>query len=291
MWFNPHGIANIMSLDNAAKYFRVTMDTEAEQGMLLYKDDGHIMRFTPTRKGLYHDNLKSDDGGLWSFIMTVADKADQYTHQAIQRARAAWHFQNIIMRPGARQMMDVTVSHLKGSPLTKSDIKAAEDIYGPNLGTLKGKTVARPNPHVPAGVDPVPTSIMSVHHSVTLAIDVMFINKVAFLITTSRNLKFGMVEAIAIHQVTTIIAKLRSVCQVYHHRGFQVSVILGDPEFEPIRATFPQLNCCAADEHIPDVEQYIRTVKDRVRSTYRMLPFKRVPRLILIHHQKLGVLA
>ena len=192
---------------------------------------------------------------MWSFITTVADKADQYTHIAIQHARAARRFQNIIMRPGARQLIDMAVSHLKGCPLTKADVKAAEDIYGPNLGALKGKTVARPNPHVPAGVDHVPTSIMSVHRSVTLTIDVMFINKVAFLITMSRNLKFGTVEAIANRQVTTIIAKLCSVCQVYHHRGFQVSVILGDPEFEPIHATFPQLNCCAADEHVPDIER------------------------------------
>ena len=60
-------------------------------------------------------------------------------------------------------------------------------------------------------------------------------------------------------------------------------MILGDPEFEPIQATFPQLNCCAADEHVPAIERYIRTVKDRVWSTYRMLPFKTVPRLVLIH--------
>ena len=193
------------------------------------------------------------------------------------------------MRPGARQLMDVAVSHLKGCPVTKADVKAAEDIYGPNRGALKGKTVSRPNPHIPAGVDQVPTSIMKVHRSVTLAIDVMFINKVAFLITISRNLKFGMVEAISNRQVTTIIAKLRSVCQVYHHRGFQVSVLLSDPEFEPIRSAFPQLNCCAADEHVPDIEQYIRTVKDRVRSTYQMLPFKRVPRLVLIHLVKNAV--
>ena len=283
IWFNPHSIANIMSLDNVAKYFRITMDTDAEKAMLLHKDDGHTMRFTPTGKGLYHHNLSSEDGGLWSFITTVSDRADKYTHCAIQRARVAQRFQNIIMRPGARQLMDVAVSHLKGCPVTKADVQAAEDIYGPNLGALKGKTVARPNPHVPAGVDHVPTSIMDVHRSVTLAIDIMFINKVAFLITTSCNLKFGTVEAISNCQITTIIAKLRTVCQVYHHQGFHVSVILRDPEFEPIQAVFPQLNCCGADEHVPDIERYIRMVKDRVRSTYHMLPFKRVPRLILIH--------
>ena len=287
MWFNPHGIANIMSLDNVAKYFRITMDTEADKVMLLHKDDG--MKFTPTGKGLYHHNLNLEDVGLWSFIMTVADKADKYTHWAIQCARAARCFQNIIMRPGAQQLMDVAVSHLKGCPLTKADIQAAEDIYRPNLGALKGKTVSRPNPYVPAGVYHVPTSIMDIHHSVTLAIDVMFINKVAFLITTSRNLKFGMVKAISNCQITTIVAKLQSVCQVYHHRWFCVTVILGDPEFEPIWATSPQLNCCAEDEHVPDFERYIRTVKDRVRSTYCMLPFKCVLQLVLIHLVKNAV--
>ena len=289
VWFNPHGIANIMSLDNVAKYFRITMDTEADNAMLLHKDDGMTMKFAPTGKGLYYHNLGTEHDALWTFITTVASKADKYTHRALQRARAARRFQNIIMRPGARQLMDVAVTHLKGCPLTKADIQAVEDIYGPNLGALKGKTVDRPNPHVPAGVDHVPTSIMEVHHSVTLAIDVMFINKVAFLITTSRNLKFGTVEAISNRQITTVMAKLKSVCQIYHHRGFRINVILGDPEFEPIRPTFPQLNCCAADEHVPDIEHYIWTVKDRVRSTYRMLPFKRVPQLILIHLVKNAV--
>ena len=265
------------------------MDTEADNAMLLHRDDGSTMKFIPNGKGLYHHNLNTEDGGLWTFITTVAGKADKYTHRAIQCARAARRFQNIIMCPGARQLMDVAVTHLKGCPMTKADIQAAEDIYGPNLGALKGKTVDRPNPHVPAGVDHVPTSIMDVHHSVTLAIDIMFINKVAFLITTSRNLKFGTVEAISNRQITTIIAKLKSVCQIYHHRGFRVTVILGDPEFEPIQTTFPQLNCCAADEHVPDIERYICTVKDRVWSTYCMLPFKRVPRLILIHLVKNAV--
>ena len=111
VWFNPHGIANIMSLDNVAKYFRITMDTEADNAMLLHKDDGLTMKFAPTGKGLYHHNLGAEDSGLWTFITTVAGKADKYTHWALQRARAARRFQNIIMRPGARQLMDVAVTH------------------------------------------------------------------------------------------------------------------------------------------------------------------------------------
>ena len=58
---------------------------------------------------------------------------------------------------------------------------------------------------------------------------------------------------------------------------------MADGEFEALRPWFPMLNCCAADEHIPDVERYIRTIKDRARSTYRMLPFRHVPRIMLVH--------
>ena len=133
VWFNPHGIANIMSLDNVAKYFRITMDMEADKAMLLHKDDGHMIKFTPTGKGLYHHNLSKEDSGLWTFIMTVADRADKYTHRAIQHAHAARRFQIIIMRPGARQLMDVAVTYLKGCPLTKAD-KLQRTSTGQTLG-------------------------------------------------------------------------------------------------------------------------------------------------------------
>ena len=39
---------------------------------------------------------------------------------------------------------------------------------------------------------------------------------------------------------------------------------MADPEFEPLWAEFPQLNTCGADEHIPEIERFIRTVKDHV---------------------------
>ena len=56
-----------------------------------------------------------------------------------------------------------------------------------------------------------------------------------------------------------------------------------DSEFEPIRSDFPLINTSDADDHQPDIERAIRSVKDRVRSTYRMLPYKYIPRLMVVH--------
>ena len=136
---------------------------------------------------------------------------------------------------------------------------------------------------------PVLDDILKLHKHVTLAIDVMFVNKIPFLITTSRNLHFGTVEALPDRKLNTIVIKLRSVINMYRHRGFIVSTLLVDGEFEPIRPWFPQLNTCAENEHVPDIERFIRTVKDSTRSTYSVLPFTRLPRIMIIQLVKNAV--
>jgi hypothetical protein len=67
-------------------------------------------------------------------------------------------------------------------------------------------------------------------------------------------------------------------------RHFRVTAIHADPEFEPLQPVIGhiQFNFCAQNEHVPEIECFIRTVKDRARSGYNSLPFKRIPRLILI---------
>ena len=288
VWYNPSGLANIMSLNNISKYYQLTMDTMSDAAILLHKADGSSMRFIPSGNGLYHYALK-DDIDTWVMVTTVAERADKYSQRAIQGARTARRFQNIVMRPGKRDMMDIAITHLRDCPIKRSDIAAAEDIFGPNLGSLKGKTVWRPNPHVAMGIDGVPPEIIKVHRSLILAMDIMFINKIAFFVTTSRNLKFGTVEALPNRQIPTIIQCLKSVIALYRHRGFEISAIMADNEFEAIRPQFPMLNCAAANEHVPEVERFIRTIKDRVRSTYRMLPYRRIPRTMLIHLTKNSV--
>jgi hypothetical protein len=52
--------------------------------------------------------------------------------------------------------------------------------------------------------------------------------------------------------------------QLYSHCGFNVHTIQADPELVPLQEQHPQIkfNFCAQNEHVPDIERYIRTVKD-----------------------------
>lgn len=126
----------------------------------------------------------------------------------------------------------------------------ADTIYGPNLGSLKGKTVHRKPPSVSRVVDPVPRDIFTNYSRVSLSIDIFFLNKVPFVITYCRTLKFGTVATIPNRQVATIADQIDDVITLYQSRGFTVPAVYADPEFEPLRRRFPSIDTCGADDHV-----------------------------------------
>jgi len=77
----------------------------------------------------------------------------------------------------------------------------------------------------------------------------------------------------------TLVTPIKQVIQVYQTCGFKIKAMLADRQFKHIQQIIEQkgitLNICAANEHIPEIESYIRTVKERVRSIATMLPFER----------------
>jgi hypothetical protein len=116
----------------------------------------------------------------------------------------------------------------------------------------------------------------------------MHVNGVAFLVTISRNLKFGTIEVQPNRKEATLIDGLLMTVKVYKQRGFVVSLALMDGEFdtpgvrEALAGQGVALNPTGRDEHVGDIERYIRTVKERMRSTYNTLPFVHMPTRLVI---------
>jgi hypothetical protein len=70
---------------------------------------------------------------------------------------------------------------LPNCPVNRLDMLAAEDIFGPDLGILKRKTVCHAPDSIKPNIITIPMSIMKYYQDVTLAGDIMFINKIPFL--------------------------------------------------------------------------------------------------------------
>ena len=119
------------------------------------------------------------------------------------------------MRPSTRHMKDVAIKHLTNCLITNADITAADDIFRPNLGSLKGKTMYHPVQHVTGYTVPVPQEIIKLHKHLSLVIDIMFVNKIPFLLTRSQKLKFATVEPLPNCQELTVHSTLSTVLRLY----------------------------------------------------------------------------
>ena len=122
---------------------------------------------------------------------------------------------------------------LPNCPITKANIMHAEDILGPNLGSLKGKmTRTKPSRVIINTYDELPAEMLEKHGDVTLAVDIMYINEIPFMMMTSQAIHFGTAELIKNEKISTIMIALKQVIKAYKARGFKICYILADGQFE-----------------------------------------------------------
>jgi len=113
----------------------------------------------------------------------------------------------------------------------------------------------------------------------------MAISKITFMVSTSRSIHIGTTELICNKTKQTLMTSIQQIVREYHARGFHVTAILADGGFECIKNSRAEmgisLNVTSRNEHVPKVETYIRTEKERVRALAVSLPFKYyLPRLL-----------
>ena len=83
VWFDPGGVANVLSLHIITKYYRVFYDSNVSDEFLVEVSSDTTLHFTPTAKGLYaYSGCQGRQSTAWSFVTTVTDKRDLYTKRA-----------------------------------------------------------------------------------------------------------------------------------------------------------------------------------------------------------------
>jgi hypothetical protein len=159
VWFNPNGIANILSMSQVEREFPITYEN---QNFTIHKTDGTKRHFTKSEQGLYYlDAAASLKNTGVVLVDTVADKKSSYSNKDYSQAVLARKVQDMIGRPSLKTFLKVVENNLlMNCPITRNNVVAAEDLFGPNLGSLKGKTTRRTSPRVRPENHSIPLGIM-----------------------------------------------------------------------------------------------------------------------------------
>jgi hypothetical protein len=241
------------------------------------------MTFRPWEGGpWYYDTSEQI---AFSFPTTVEDNKKKYTSRGVKQAEAALRFQDIAMRPPSKKLQNMLArGFIRNCPVESRHVQFADDIYGKNLGAIKGKTVRREVKSPVVSMNPVPGEIISRYPDVSLSIDIMSVNAVPFLTAISKELKIGHTVPVTSRHGVVIATALKRIIAKYERRGLSVKQVGAAGEFCKLEDLVNvDFDFAAKDDHEPTIERFIRTIKDLCRSQYNMLPFKHVPKAVIRH--------
>ncbi len=298
VWFQPKAITNIFSFAEMEDKYPISYAAE-EKTFIVHLPNKDV-KFKRSGNKLYYcqadysTNKNHDEVSHVNVCATnvAIDSVDEnkkmFTDRQVQRAKLARQlYRHSLGTPSLNDFkVIVTNNSIKNLPITLDDVKLAEQIFGPDIGALKGKTTRqKPTPVVSDYIEIPPELIMN-HHNIVLCMDGMKINGVPFLTTVSRNIMYRTVEWIPDQHSKSYRSVLDNVFRIYNRAGFKITTIHCDNEFRPLMDELEDvynvhMNYANPQEHVPEAERNIRVIKERFRAAFHRLPFSKLPKIMV----------
>ena len=222
-------------------------------------------------------------------VTTVSENRMNFTERQFQRAKRARKLYHIIGTPTVDDFKCLLRMNAIGNcPVTVEDVNIAEQIFGPDIGSLKGKST-RPNttPATNNNIQ-IPKEIMEKHKEVELCIDIMYVNGIAFLTSIDKTIRYRAVIPLENRLKTQLYKAIDKITRLYNGAGISITVIHIDGEFKNLMDEVKDemnitMNYTNAQDHVPEAERNNRTIKERMRVQYHQLPYQNIPKVMIRH--------
>ena len=293
-------MANILALADATDKWRVTMDTDIEDAILVHTDKG-VVKFkrTPDRlcayqpsdsykkqiKQLQVNDEKRERNEISNLVDTVAENRKGYTAREFARAKVARKLYHAFSCHSVPALKNLIRSRLmRNCSVTTEDVDIAERIFGKDVGTLKGKTTRPKPPIVRTDVVEIPKEILT-RWELELSVDVMWVNSKPYLTGIDKPIKLRSANKLLSQTKDALFMGLDLILRPYNQAGFKITVINCDNQFRKLLLPLQddldlKVNVTSRGEHVPEAERNHRTIEERCRATYHNLPYKLLPQLM-----------
>ena len=88
----------------------------------------------------------------------------------------------------------VSLNMINNLPVTFRNILNTNNIFGPDVPSMKGKSVRRKQESVVSNYVKIPKGILEINTNLEISVDGMFVKKFLFLVSASKNLKFSTIN-------------------------------------------------------------------------------------------------
>jgi len=173
------------------------------------------------------------------------------------------------------------MNFISNNPVTMEDIEIAQQIFGMDIGSLKGKTTRKkPLPVINDYIE-LPEELFAKQQNIVLCIDGIKVNGLMFLTTISKNLFYRTAQYIESKSIGYYKQALKEIITIYNKAGFRITKIRGDNEFQPLKdIMFDEfginMNFANPQEHVPEAERNNRVIQERGRANFHRLPYKQI---------------
>lgn len=235
VYYDSNCIANILSFGN--------MVNNSKSVSYIQKHDCYILQMSD--RGccyyFYRDKLSNiyacDLNTMVSkpkvmLVTTVSERMSKYTHRQIKHAELAREYKRKLGYASTGQLIKlISQGKLANCDVTAQDVVRALDIWGPDLGSLKGKTPS----HKAQIEDEQPILNQLQDQNQIMYIDIMFVNGSPFLIAVVKPLEYVMVNKLAKRDNMSLWTSLESDIKHITKYDYTVDMVRVDGEVRLIQ--------------------------------------------------------
>ena len=187
---------------------------------------------------------------------TVKDNMEGYTKREVKGAKLARKLHQSLGCPTVDTLKQlIRMNAIKNCPVTTEDITNAENMFGPDVGALKGKSTRNTPPPVINDLIDIPPELKT-RNNLTLCMDIMFVWGLPFLTTIDRTIRFRAAVPLKNRTSKEIYAALDMVLRHYTKAEYIISDIHCDQEFRSMMDAVSdeldvEMNYTTTNEHVP----------------------------------------
>ena len=211
----------MLSIASVRKHYVVSYDGSGEEPGFTVTTKAGTLRFIESEKGLYYYDIAASryHPPHHAFVTTVAQQREAFTNCQYHQAKLAMEIQEAIGCPSLSAVENNTFRDL---PITRRDVLNAEVIFEPSVVSLKDRTTYHKPAHVPSPAVDIPPELLQLHRIVTPVADIFTIDRVPFLLTKTRNVRFTTVQHTPKQDSDTLFSLLVQVFNVHNNGGLVV---------------------------------------------------------------------